>query len=130
MRYLQEAVFGGEGIHLGVDPAGLWQRFQTACKEPDLAGTRLRVWNLPGDSNTPMRVLRYFLPKEEGGVDSSGRREQASMQLVPWPYYPRELKLPGPPGEGLAKVFEKPFIAFSLEARLPKDLLPVWLPGL
>ena len=49
------------------------------------------VWNQPGDPDTPIHVLRSFLPAEDGGVDRIGRRQQAVQQFVPWQYMPARL---------------------------------------
>jgi hypothetical protein len=131
LRLLEEALSGSDTMHLSVDARGLWQRFEAACKEPGLSGTRLRVWNLPGDPNTPIRVLRGFLPPQEGGTDKTQREELSKRELVPWSAYPRPLlQIRGPVGDATAGLFRMPFISFSLDTKLSNQLLQLWMPAL
>jgi hypothetical protein len=131
MQALQNVLAANEGIHLAVDPAALLQRFQAAAKVPELAGTPVRVWNLPGDVNTPIRVLRRFVPEDEGGLDKTQQREFLRQQVIPWQLFPEQLnQLPGEARNRLRKVFALPFLSFDQEARLSEQVLQLWLPGL
>lgn len=131
MRYLQDFLAPTEKVPLGVDPIGEWQRFQEACQAPPLKGIPLRVWNVPGDPNTPIRVLRLFLPVEEGGIDQTHRREQIIRQLIPWNALPAQVReLPGEPGQRLQQIFSTPFVMWATEPRMKKELWSMWVPGI
>jgi hypothetical protein len=124
MEFLQSYLAASEKINLWVDPVGRFKRFQAA------AGG-VRVWNSPGDVNNLLRVSRAFLPKEEGGVAQQPFRELVRQQVVPWQYFPQQLRgVRGEPGQRLQIHFAAPFIYFSTEPRMPPDLLVAWLPGL
>jgi hypothetical protein len=124
MRYLQDVLASSEKVILGTDPAARWQRFQVAAKDPALAGVLLKFWGQAGDFNTPLRVLRLFLPPEEGGVDKTRRREQWLQQLVPWDLLPRSLvEMPPSIGQRLQALFSVWFLNFYMEPRMPRDLV-------
>ncbi len=128
MRYLQEILSTNNAIYLSTDPATLLKRFQAATKG---SGTSVRVWNHPGDFNTPIRALRQFLPPEEGGIDKTQRLQQAKMELIPWDYLPKPIQqLPGEPGRQLQQIFATPFVDLPLKARISREYLIRWLPGL
>jgi hypothetical protein len=124
MEFLQNYLAGSERINLWVDSIARWKRFQAA------AGS-VQVWNPPADAINSLRVLRAFLPQEEGGVAQRPFRDQARQQLIPWQYYPSQLRaMPGKPGEQLQVLFAAPFVYFSMEARMPQEHFVAWLPGL
>src|SRR5262249_42157608 len=114
----------------------LREQFQAALQNPALANCKRAVWNAPGDPNTPFRVLRHFLPKEEGGADEGHRKAQAQAQVVPWNYFPPQLEqisaLPGAAeiGQRLKGLYANPFVYFHTEPRAPNEILLMWLPGL
>jgi hypothetical protein len=136
MRDLQEVLGLGENMTVAVAPAETLERFRAAVEGPAWAGCKIDVWNEPGNPTTPIRVLRSFLPPEEGGIDRFHRLEQAKMELVPWDYFPRRLRemveLPGAAelGQRLKGTFADPFFYFSIEPRVPSEVLMAWLPGL
>jgi hypothetical protein len=132
MKYLHEILSPAEGIRLWGDPVGGLKRFEQAIGSSKQSGSRVRGWNQAGDLNTPVRVVRSFLPQSDGGLDSSGRRERATATLlVPWRLYPNELKrLEGEPGMRLQGLFGNPYPIFTLEPKMPKASLQSWLPGL
>jgi hypothetical protein len=73
----------------------------------------------------PVRVLRRFLPTEEGGTDRSrpGRLHQFRAELVPWQLLPEVLReLPGDPGNRLQQFFAQPFL-LPLEPGRARDLI-------
>ena len=132
MKYLHEVLSPADGIKLWGDPVGSLKRFEQALGPSKQSGSRVRGWNQPGDINTPVRIVRYFLPQSDGGLDSSGRRDRAiAALLVPWRLYPNDLKrLEGEPGMRLQGLFGNPYPIFTLEAKMPKASLQSWLPGL
>src|SRR5262249_36956450 len=134
MRLLQDTLSSlGDKISLWEDPVAILQRFTEATQGPAFAGTKARVWNAPGDTNNSLRVLRSYLPKEEGGADEKGQRSKAAtLQLVPWQYLPRAVQpgnLPQEASDRLQQVFVTPFIYFNTKTRMPRDLMVAWLPG-
>jgi hypothetical protein len=125
MRFLQDLLSSSDKIVLGVDPLGVFGRFQAALKEPAFEGIALKVWNQPGDLSTPIRVLRQFLPPDEGGVDGSKlpRRVQVRLQLVPKHLMPQVAMEAHPVfGQRLQTMFSVPFIAL-VEPHTPRDLV-------
>src|SRR5207253_10936580 len=76
MRYLQERLSGTDKVLLSVDPVALVQHFAAGVQSDPMKGVVVRVWNLPGDVSSPIRVLRNFVPEDEGGIDKTARREQ------------------------------------------------------
>jgi hypothetical protein len=129
MRYLQDLLGSSERVNLAVDPGALLQRFQPGA---NVAGAKVRVWNLPGDPSTPIRALRRFVPESEGGSDRLQQvRLQWVEQLVPWSLFPERLaQLPGEPGRQLRAAFRIPFVYFALAPQMSDDQLMAWLPGL
>ena len=63
MRFLEEELSSTNKVSLAVDPKGLLETFQKAAAGQ---GIPVRIWNEGGDPNTPARVLRAFLPPDEG----------------------------------------------------------------
>jgi hypothetical protein len=130
MRYLQQALGTGDPVRLGVDPEALLHRFEAAHLGPNAKGG-VQVWNQPGDVNTPVRVLRSFLPPEEGGTDRAGRQLVVRRDMIPWDYFPKELmKLPAQASAQLKLIYATPFMDLPLRSRMPRDYLASWLPGL
>src|SRR5207244_4206897 len=123
MEFLQSYLAAYEKIHLWSDPVARWKRFQ-AVAEP------VRVWNAANDLDNPLHVLRAFLPREEGGVAQQPFRDFVRQQVVPWEFFPQPLRLPGTPGHQIQTLFAAPFAYFSMETRMPAELLVDWLPGL
>jgi hypothetical protein len=124
MQLLQTYLAGSEKVNLWIDPVARFRRLQAA------AGT-VGVWNPPEDANNPLRVLRAFLPREEGGVAQQPFRAMVQQQEIPWQYFPAPLRaMPGKPGEQLRALFAAPFVYFSLETRMPPERFVAWLPGL
>jgi hypothetical protein len=132
MHLVQDMLASSEGTNLWIEAGTLLKRFTEATSGPAFCGSTVRVWNNSGDMNTPFRVLRYYLPQSEGGVDSTDRRHQTlTTLLVPWQLFPRELAdLQGDPGQRLRQFFAAPFLYVRTEPRMPKELLQAWLPGL
>jgi hypothetical protein len=135
MHFLENALAQTDNkIRLSTDPLALLQRFETATKEPAFAGMTVRVWNQPGDGATPFRVLRGFVPEDEGGTDKTRLRERSQIAIVPLSYYPKILvqlgSSPQGPGVRLLDAFSKPFVAFAAETRMPLETWKQWLPGL
>jgi hypothetical protein len=131
MRYLQDKLAANEKVALFVDPVARLQRFDAALKRSGLPAATAKGWNHPGDKNNPIQVLRSFLPTQEGGTDTSHRRDEAIAQLVPWLFLPAVVKqLPGEPGVLLQQMFASPFRYFYTQQRMPREMLEAWLPGL
>jgi len=124
MGYLQRLLPAAEEVCLEDQPTELLDRFRAATRGSPLAECPVRVWGRRGDLSSPVRLLRGFLPPEEGGIDQSRRKHQAEVTRVPWDYLPRavhdlpkDLEL----GNRLENLFGRAF--FALEARMPRDLL-------
>jgi hypothetical protein len=136
MKYL-EAMLSAQGrVYLGVDPVGLMDRFKRATQ----AQASVKIWNWPGDPETPVRVLRSFLPPEgEGGTDTPHavklqvlrgyaapqdtgvvpiyRKRFFEMELVPWYALPTPIRnLPAKiePGYPLREIYGQIFVHFPL----------------
>jgi hypothetical protein len=126
MRQLEQLLAGTEPVRLGIDAGGMLKTWQDALRSPGLAGCRVHVGSLPGAPNSPVRLLRSFLPPDEGGTDRTfpSRRHQAEVGLVPWDHLPEMLRdLPGPAGERLNTAFARPFVSLALAPGMPRDLL-------
>src|SRR5207248_1241450 len=77
--------------------------------------------------NSPLSVMRRFLPPEEGGIDKSQPRRQvlAEAEVVRWdalPYvlasrFPEKTEL----GRRLRGAFEKLFVSFMLDAKPARE---------
>jgi hypothetical protein len=114
-----------------VDPEARLKRFEAAGKPLQNAPGTVKVWNSASEANTLLRVSRAFLPPEEGGVAQQPYRDFVRQQVVPWQYFPQPLNaLPGEPGRRLRTLFAAPFVYFSMEPKMPPELLVMWLPGL
>jgi hypothetical protein len=131
MRFLQDQLAATEKVRLGVDPAALVKRFAEAAQAPEMKGVHVRIWNLPGDSSSPIRVLRNFLPDNEGGVDKARLREQYLAQLVPREYFPAKFQeFDQQVVARLLEVFLTPFIPFHMQAKMSQEFLLRWMPDL
>lgn len=77
MRYLEDLLSNSKNnkVNLWLDPIALQERFQKAAQ-----AVPVRNWYQPEDRRSPTRLLRTFLPAEEGGVD---RRQPVPMQMLP-----------------------------------------------
>ena len=124
MRYLQQLVGATEPVALETDPALLLRKFQAALRGPAFAGRSVRVWNPPRDPNSPLRLVRCFLPPEDGGIDRSQRKQRTEVALIPWDRLPDMVRdLPGEPGNRLQTLFGRPFVTFLLEGACRANLL-------
>jgi hypothetical protein len=131
MRFLQDQLAATEKVRLGVDPAALVKKFAEAAQAPEMKGVHVRIWNLPGDSSSPIRVLRNFLPENEGGVDKARLREQYLVQLVPREYFPAKFKeFDQGVVAWLLDAFMTPFIPFHTQAKMSQKFLLHWMPDL
>jgi hypothetical protein len=127
MRLLQDLIGFSDKLVLNVDPLTRWNNFKKV-----VGNGQLHAWNLPGDPNTPIRVLRSFVPTDEGGTDTQNRRLAATMALVPRQSFPPLLtkELDGEARARLLDSFTRPFMYFGSETRMPKEEMMRWLPGL
>jgi hypothetical protein len=128
MRLLQEILSSNDKVYLGKEVTTLLPRFQAAA-----SGNHVQVWNTPGDDRTPIRVLRSFVPPEEGGTDTAkptSRRDEAQVELIPRRDFPRLKGLPEPIQKQLVEIYAAPFINMPLKSRVPYGQLAGWLPGL
>jgi len=83
MRFLEDDVFFGlDRINLAVRAAQTFKQFD------DLKAGTVRIWDFPAAKpgllpQAPTRVLRMFLPAEEGGIDTNHRLDAFKVQLLP-----------------------------------------------
>jgi hypothetical protein len=77
MQFLQDKLIVDSKMYLWVDIEGQQKRFRKA------AGVIARIWNDPGDQNTPVRVRRGFWPDKKGEIDRENRLLTARRQLLP-----------------------------------------------
>jgi hypothetical protein len=123
MAYLQEVLSSTDKMHLAVKPAELLVHLQAAKKARGSA--EVTVWI---DPSSPLRVLRSFVPREEGGTDTKNRRDMARLQLVPFDQLPPALR--DMPGMQIRQIYSFPFMFFDTETRMPEETLASWLSGL
>jgi hypothetical protein len=81
LRFLEKHLAVQEQVALGVDPAKELARLEKA------AGEAVGVWNPPAGAdrvacNSPTRMLRSFLPRAEGGLDSGLRQARLEDELT------------------------------------------------
>jgi transglutaminase-like putative cysteine protease len=120
MRWLQEKMASEQKVQLAVVPAARLEALETAAKG---GGAPVKVWNTPGDPNTPVRIIRSTVPPEEGGTDKAHRREQWLLELVPWAFMsPTVRDMPGDPGRRLKEFFARPFLSLAMEPNWPRDM--------
>jgi hypothetical protein len=146
MKPLQEQLLGPAlQVRLAADAEKDLARLRAAAKAQGLKEDDIKGW--PEGA----RLLRIFLPPEEGGVDQaqpfplrllSGfttaddpavvrmqRRQLFTLTLVPWAAYPRQFRDPAQfrfdvgLGERLHTQFAAPFVRATLEPGQPRDLL-------
>jgi hypothetical protein len=121
MRYLEGLLAANNPVRLTGDPVAVKEKFREATRGQ---GVEIRLWNRPGDPDTPARVQRRFLPPEEGGGDRTDQKVQALRQLIPWEKLPPLIpKLRGEQGQRLAQVFGQMFLEFYTNPRKPHELL-------
>jgi hypothetical protein len=124
MQFLQTELASTDRVSLAVKATTLLENFQAACKGPGLEGTEVRFWSQPADPNAPTRILRRFVPPEEGGADKTNRRAMLMLELIPLESMPRQIQiLPGEPGQRLRQFFAEPFISFAFAPKRPRDLM-------
>jgi hypothetical protein len=122
MTLLETLLATQNKVSVAVEPGALLERFRTATQGQKIP---LHIWNTPGEPNSPMTVLRRFLPPEEGGIDKARRRPRAEAELVPWNALP-ELIARGFPsdtelGRRLRTIFQKFFVAFMLDPKPTRE---------
>lgn len=112
MRFLEGVFAGGKNnqVDLAVDHAARSSKFKEAVGD----SATVRNWPQQGQAHSATRLLRVFLPPEEGGIDklqlvplqafpgfTSGedqavrplhRRNIFEMHLVPWPVLPSPIR--------------------------------------
>ena len=70
------------------------------------------------------RVLRRFLPREEGGTDRQQLKVQLEYSLAPVQLLPPEIQqMEGIAGDTLKRFFAGQFMNLLLTPRMPRDLL-------
>jgi hypothetical protein len=118
MRTLQDDILPQRiGVYPGVNPGQLVRDLAAAG---GVEGGPDAVRSLPGSAG----VLRRFVGEREGGIDRTGLQERARLSLIPRNTMPRQLmELEGEPGLRILGHFAQPFIAFQLDANLPRDLV-------
>jgi hypothetical protein len=127
MQSLQSFFSGANAFVLSVNGPDLLRKFQNAAH----GTTEVHVWNQAGNPDTPFRLLRNFLPPNEGGVDQTGWRERVMSELVPQQALPPlVVALPGPQRQRFQELFSFPFIYVRLQPNMPREMLTLWLPGL
>jgi hypothetical protein len=86
MRRLEKVLAETDRVRLAVDPARLTKKFK------EVTGAEVGVWAGAADPNSPTRLLRSFLPPEEGGVDRSQRFRQSMEEMVRYRQLLEQLK--------------------------------------
>lgn len=123
MRFLQNDILAVDAAadtpQLAVDP-GVFQHFAEATQG---LGVPVRAWP------EATRSLRSFLPREQGGSDTTEgqglpRQRRFEQELVPWHVLPEQIRsLPGTAGQPLLQIFSQPFREFYLAPRMPRELM-------
>jgi hypothetical protein len=91
MLFLEGLLADYDRARLAHDPAKLLARFG-----PEKAG----VWDA-GSAAAPARLLRDFLPPDEGGVDKAGRAAWLRSKAMPWLSIRQSFpEMPNPESEG------------------------------
>jgi hypothetical protein len=146
MRLLQDQLLGPAlPVRLAADADKDLQRLRAAARAQGLKEGAADVWK------EGTKLLRGFLPPDEGGVDEPRpfplaalngfttpndqavvrmqRRQLFTLLLVPWAEYPRQFRDPRVfhfdvgLGEQLHTRFAQPFIVAALAPGQPRDLL-------
>jgi hypothetical protein len=116
MRHLQQLLANLCGVRLGQDLPGRARKFQQAERGP--AGASVRLGGKPGPVGAPTRVLRAFLPPEEGGTDHTRQKQRLfNGTLIPWTLLPAQIEDVSQQvdlGIRLRTAFAKPFLDFAL----------------
>jgi hypothetical protein len=123
MKLLDTALAGRQKLRASGDWVTLRQEFETAT-----AGQRIpiRFWGESGDPAAPTRILRTFLPPQEGGTDRFGIMALMNRTLVPGfalPAVIQQQEATGDFGNLLAGVFWSPFREFYLDPRGPREMV-------
>lgn len=139
MSYLQhELTTNKNHVVLAMDGRALLDRFKKAAAGQNIS---VRVGNDRGDPGTPTRLLRSFLPPDEGGSDEPrmlplavlggfvapqdnrsakiGRKKLFTLELTPWYVLPppvRELEYSSDPGARLREQYAEFFANFPVPA--------------
>ncbi|MBY0524822.1 MAG: hypothetical protein K2R98_15565 [Gemmataceae bacterium] len=134
MRDLQKHLAPVSKVRVSSDPAARIAAFEKAINRREFIGCTVRTWNSPAGDNS-LRVLRTFLPPEDGGTDRPPRESEAPWQprrfrflqtLTPWPLLPapfRSLPEHVNPGLEMRLRFARPFLELTLESGKPRDLV-------
>jgi len=126
MRVLEKVLDEAQPVRLSVEPQRLLEQYRQAGQRAGLASSAVRFWN-GRDDRTPLRALWAFLPPAEGGGDRTRERQpRFNGTVIPWPALPAaveavpsEVEL----GARLRDQFARPFLDFTLNSRLPRDLM-------
>jgi hypothetical protein len=139
MRYLQHELAANKNhVVLAMDGRALLDRFKKAAAGQNIS---VRVGDDRGDTSTPTRLLRSFLPPDEGGTDEPrmlrlaalggfvapqdnrstkiGRKKLFTLELTPWYVLPppiRELEYSSDPGARLREMYAEFFANFPVPA--------------
>lgn len=85
MEYLESLVMGEEA-HIGSERISLFHDVAKEARDFKAAGIAdIVLADGAKGTPSPLRVLRAFLPPEEGGQDKTGRWEHFTRNLIPWP---------------------------------------------
>lgn len=125
-RGLEQALNRTQTVRLTVAPQPLLENYRQAAQRAGLAAASVRCWS-NRDEATPLRAQRTFLPPGEGGSDRSRERQpRFNGSVVPWSALPAaveavpaEVEL----GSRLRDQFARPFLDFTLNPHLPRDLM-------
>jgi hypothetical protein len=117
-----EGLWGATGgVRLAIDPEVLLDHFQQAKR------ARIPVRFIPRrlDGDSPIVVLRRFLPPDQGGTDVSRRVDRFDYALAYWPSFPVIVDRVSPrdrqPGQRLRALFQLRFASMILPAGSPRD---------
>jgi hypothetical protein len=124
MLYLQEKLLApAVTVRLSADAASELERLRKACAAG--ADKPMKV----GMAKEKTALLRRFLAADEGGVDTTSRKQRFTVELVPMKTLPAqfrdERKYPANSalGQRVRLLFAAPFISSTLDAEKPRDLL-------
>jgi hypothetical protein len=124
MKFLETQLAVHDKVSLAIEPASLYEQVTRA------AGDKVAVWNAPVQAgalpDSPVRMLRQFLPAAEGGSDTSGRLMRLEARLFPADIVMRNyasMRL-----LGIHSDIDKSLLVFSHQmfmkfAQTPRDLL-------
>jgi hypothetical protein len=120
MQFLQEQL--KLDVTLAAHPVQLFERFEAVARGPgDQKALPVQFWNYA------TRLLRSFLPADEGGIDLTNRRSSSLAALVPLALLPGQLlklegevlqiREPGEPGLRMYTLFGEQFYDYLLLPR-------------